>query len=50
MTHTHNQMKFAAAAAMLLFAATGCLKENFYDPSDVTNGPRIVATIDARLA
>ena len=46
MTHTHNQMRFAAAAAMLLFAATGCLKENFYDPSDVTNGPRIVATID----
>ena len=46
MTHTHNQMRFAAAAAMLLFAATGCLKENFYDPSDVTNGPRIVATIE----
>lgn len=46
MTHTHNQMRFAAATAMLLFAATGCLKENFYDPSDVTNGPRIVATID----
>ena len=46
MKHTHNQMRFAAAAAMLLFAATGCLKENFYDPSDVTSGPRIVATID----
>ena len=46
MTHTHNQMRFAAAAAMLLFAATGCLKENFYDPSDVSNGPKIIATID----
>ena len=46
MTHTHNQMRFAAAAAMLLFAATGCLKENYYDPSDVTSGPRIIATID----
>ena len=46
MTHTHNQMRFAAAAAMLLFAATGCLKENFYDPSDLTSGPRIIATID----
>ena len=46
MTHTHNQMRFAAAAAMLLFAATGCLRENFYDPSDVSNGPKIIATID----
>ena len=46
MKHTHNQMRFAAAAAMLLFAATGCLKENFYDPSDVSNGPKIIATID----
>ena len=46
MKHTHNQMRFAAAAAMLLFAATGCLKENFYDPSDVPNGPKIIATID----
>ena len=46
MTHTHNQMRFAAATAMLLFAATGCLRENFYDPSDVSNGPKIIATID----
>ena len=46
MTHTHNQMRFAAAAAMLLFAATGCLRENFYDPSDVSSGPKIIATID----
>ena len=46
MTHTHNQMRFAAAAAMLLFAATGCLRENFYDPSDVLSGPKIIATID----
>ena len=46
MKHTHNQMRFAAAAAMLLYAATGCLKENFYDPSDLSNGPKIIATID----
>ena len=49
MTHTHNQMRFAAAAAMLLFAATGCLRENFYDPSGVSNGPTISATIDEPL-
>lgn len=49
MTHTHNQMRFAAAAAMLLFAATGCLRENLYDPSGVSNGPTISATIDEPL-
>lgn len=32
--------------AMLLFAATGCIKENLYDPSGMTNGPTIEATID----
>ena len=46
MTHTHNQMRFAAAAAMLLFAATGCLKENFYDPAGTSYGPTITASID----
>ena len=46
MKHTHNQMRFAAAAAMLLFAATGCLKENFYDPAGTSYGPTITASID----
>ncbi len=46
MKHTHNQMRFAAATAMLLFAATGCLREDLYAPSDVTDGPKIIATID----
>lgn len=32
--------------AMLLFAAAGCIKENLYDPSGMTNGPTIEATID----
>ena len=44
-THTHIQMRFAAMA-MLLFAAAGCIKENLYDPSGMTNGPTIEATID----
>ena len=46
MKHTHNQMRFAAATAMLLFAATGCLREDLYAPSDVSNDPKIIATID----
>lgn len=33
--------------AMLLIAATGCIKENLYDPSGMTNGPTIEAIIDA---
>lgn len=32
--------------AMLSFAATGCIKENLYDPSGMKNGPTITATID----
>lgn len=32
--------------AMLLFAAAGCIKENLYDPSGMTHGPTIEATID----
>ena len=31
---------------MLLFAATGCLKENFYDPAGTSYGPTITASID----
>ena len=44
-THTHNQMRFAAIA-MLLFAATGCIEENLYNPAGISDGPTISATIE----
>ena len=46
MTHTHNQMRFAAAMAMLLCAATGCIEENLYNPAGFSNGPTICAIIE----
>ena len=49
MTHTHNQMRFAAASAMLLFAATGCIQENLYNPAGISDGPTISATIEEPL-